>query len=206
MRKSALAGAAVALLACVGAGAANAGTVVMNFDTMTVGATVDNYYNGGTDSLGETGPNYGAVFTPGDWEVSTGFGETSPPNFAYSFSGAGAVNVANGFTGSVYFTYGAFTPSTVSIYSGLNGTGTLLAQATGLDASPEAFGPETISFSGKGESIVVSSGAAQFGWDDLTLSGVAVPEPAAWALMLVGVGAIGAGLRVRRSPAGEMAS
>lgn len=80
----------------------------MNFDSITSGATVDNYYNGGTDSLGQMGPDYGAVFTPGDWQTVTGFGETSQPNLAASLSGAGAVDVASGFVGSISFTFGGF--------------------------------------------------------------------------------------------------
>ena len=38
-----------------------------------------------------------------------------------------------------------------------------------------------------------------FAIDDISFSGPGVPEPAAWALMLFGIGAAGAALRGRRS-------
>jgi hypothetical protein len=37
-----------------------------------------------------------------------------------------------------------------------------------------------------------------FALDDMSVSGVAVPEPASWALMLVGFGGLGAMLRANR--------
>lgn len=36
-------------------------------------------------------------------------------------------------------------------------------------------------------------------FDDLKVSGIAVPEPAAWTMMLIGLGALGAAARARRS-------
>lgn len=71
----------------------------------------------------------------------------------------------------------------------------MLAQASGISANPDAFAPEDISFTGTAESIVISSGADQFGWDDLTLNidGVAtnIPEPSSLPLLLAGLGLVG---------------
>jgi len=37
----------------------SAQAALINFDAVTPTATVDGFYNGGTDSLGGSGPNYG---------------------------------------------------------------------------------------------------------------------------------------------------
>jgi hypothetical protein len=183
-------------LAIVGATAASAQTI--DFDAMSTFVTVDNFYAGGTDSLGEVGPNEGIVFQGGDWAVITGYGETSQPNFAYSQSGAGSIDFLGGFSGSVSFTYGAFSDTTINIFSGLGGSGTLLASVLAPTDSPFAFSPFSISFAGLAHSFVIAGGPAQFGIDDLTVNASAAPEPASWALMLGGFGAIGGALRSRR--------
>jgi hypothetical protein len=174
--------AALALL-LGGVGQASAG-IVINFDTITTGATVDNYYNGGQDSVGETGPNFGVVFQTGDWQTITGYGETSQPNLAFSRSGTGVVDVAGGFTGQLSFTYGAFSATTVNIWDGLNGTGNQLASGELPGNNPFAFSPASIPFNGTAHSISIAGGQAQFGWDDVQLT--AVPEPSTLALLSMG--------------------
>lgn len=161
---------------------ASASPVVTNFDTITTGATVDSYYAGGTDSYGEVGPNWGITYLAGDWATTTGFGETSQPNLAYSISGAGTVDDTNGFSGSLSFTYGAFTDATVSIYSGLDGTGAQLTSVLVPSDDPSAFSPYSISFAGTAESVVISAGAAQFGWDDVTYG--SVPDGGSYTMIL----------------------
>jgi hypothetical protein len=183
------------ILAAVPAQAA----VTINFDTVTAGSTVDQFYNGGTDSLGGSGPNYGVSFTSGDWVILGGYGETSPPQFAYNFSGNGGFDVASGFTTQFSFTAGAFTSSAVSIYDGVGGTGTLLAQITGITDSPFAFGAHSVNFAGTARSVIVTAGSAQFAWDDVTLGALGVPEPASWALTIGGFGLMGATMRRRRA-------
>jgi hypothetical protein len=168
------------------AGAASAGVVTMTYGApLAPGDTVGDYFTG-------------VSYTP-DWTV----GNSGGPNFAYSTTGSGAVNVASGFVGGISFTYGAFEDADVSIYSGLNGTGTLLAEATNLDTGG-VLTPDSLTFSGTGESIVIGTGPNQFAFSSLTLDD-AVPEPAAWSLMLLGLGSIGAGLRVSRRNAARLA-
>ncbi len=86
-----LGAAALALTLC--AGVANA-IPTINFDAVTIGANVDGFYNGGADSAGASGPNYGVQFT--NLTATTGFGETSPPNLAYVNSPTGEIDVAAG--------------------------------------------------------------------------------------------------------------
>ena len=54
-------------------------------------------------------------------------------------------------------------------------------------------------------SIVLTSGGAQSDWDNVRLTSGAVPEPATWAMMLVGFGGLGAAMRSRRKQAAAAA-
>ena len=165
---------------------------VITFDETGIGNTVDGFYNGGG------GPNLGVDFRAGDWVVIGGFGQTSQPNFAFSASGAGFLNIASGFTGALSFTYGAFSNFTGTVYDGLNGTGTALGSINLSANNVNAFSPASISFAGTGRSFAISGGGAQFGFDDVTFNAGAVPEPAAWALMLAGFGLVGGAMRRRQ--------
>jgi hypothetical protein len=191
-----------AALGPIALAATPASAQLLNFDGVTTDASVDNFYNGGTSSLGDVGPNYGIVFQPGDWIAVTGFGETSSPNFVYSDSGAGWINFLNGTTTGFNFSYGAFTNTTFNIYSGLNGTGSLLASVLIPANDPDSFDFIAVPFAGVAYSISISGGEAQFGWDDVTFGsltpGNAVPEPASWAMMIGGLALAGATLRRRR--------
>src|ERR1700684_3659426 len=58
-------------LSIIGASTAFADTVVLNFDGIATtypfdssSTFIENFYNGGTSSVGTTGPNYGITFTP----------------------------------------------------------------------------------------------------------------------------------------------
>jgi len=173
------------------------GAVIIDFDSVQQGATVDSFYNGGTDSAGNAGQNLGVDFTPGDWITISGYGQTSQPNFSYSASGAGQVNIAGGFTDVFSFTYGAFVDSIVTLFDGLNGTGLSLATLILPTNNPNSFSPASISFAGVARSITIQSGANQFGWDDMTMGlQNSVPEPTTIALM--GLGFAGMGYMRRR--------
>jgi hypothetical protein len=179
--------------------AASAHAQTIDFDAITTGATVDKYYAGGLDSLGETGPDYGVAFTLGDWVTTTDFGETSQPNLAYSDSGLGMMDAFGGMTGFVKFSYGAGTDTTINIYSGLDGSGTLLASRLLTANSIYGFDWATITFSGNAHSVQILGDPGNFGWDDISFGGLSdtgsVPEPASWALMLGGFALVGGAMR-----------
>ena len=188
-------------IAALAASAADA-AIVVNFDGATFAATVDGFYNGGTDSAGASGPNLGVNFL--NWVVDSGFGESSPPNFAYFSSsaagtpGSGTIDVAAGFGHLLSFTYGSFVDGAVSVYSGVDGAGTLLGSLALPAADPAApFVPESLAFAGTARSVVFTGLSATVGIDDVTL-GTAVPEPATWAMLLIGFGGLGAAMRSRR--------
>ena len=69
---------------------------VLTFDGLTNGAQIQSYYNGGTDSLGNVGFNYGVTFDGGTVQVANGL------TYLTNVSG---VHVAGGFPTGVSFNY-----------------------------------------------------------------------------------------------------
>lgn len=182
------------------------------------------YYNGGSGSLGSTGgPDYGISFSdnaiacsvqPGGSCNSAGL--PTGGNLLFFTSGtASTMNVSGGFSDGFSFYYSAINnPAFVNVYSGLNGTGDLLATinlATTPNGAgdPDCFGtnfcPYTaigVTFSGIAHSVDFGGSANQVAFADITVgssvAGGAVPEPASWALMLTGFGLVGGTMRARR--------
>ena len=90
---------------------------------------------------------------------------------------------------------------TYSLYTGTPGTGTFVAQSALMEYSP------TISFTPAAgdyyvEVDVISANGETAGG---TLTSV-VPEPAAWAMMLVGFGGLGLALRRRAAKTASIAA
>lgn len=186
------------------------------------------YYNGGTSSNGSSGTNYGVSFgrnaetlclnTPGTDCSNTSRGGVGDPasQFTGLFFLSGTethLNFAAGFTDGFSFNYASNnTPGSVGVYEGLNGTGNLLAtillpvNAPGCGADYSfaqycPFGPAGIAFAGTAQSIAFGGVANFIVFDDITFGSAtpgAVPEPATWAMMLIGFGAMGTALRRSR--------
>jgi hypothetical protein len=223
-----LAGAAVAALSFAAASAASAGVIVLNFAGLGYQESVDNYYNGGTGGNGSgPGPNYGISFTSNG--IACPGAPASPAcNSAMIPGGPGAqllfflsgpaatMNVAAGFTTGFAFDYSAVNnPGVINVWSGLNDTGTLLATLA-LPTTPNGAGipgcfgtnfcpyvPIDVAFAGTAMSVDFGGTENQIAFANVTLGSTTpgVPEPASWALMLVGFGGLGMALRSRRRPA-----
>jgi hypothetical protein len=203
------AGAAVVLAT---ASAASANTEVLYFEGLGNDAQIGNFYDGGG------GGNLGVDFNPGSLGAteagSGGFlaNEPSPVTVAYYTGPAMIMDVAAGFdTGfSFFYAQGAST-APVRVFSGLDGTGTLLASVILEETSGPFFNwvPVGLPFAGTARSVVLggTNSTDDILFDNITLGSatpvpgdppVGVPEPATWSMMLIGLGGLGGALRSRR--------
>lgn len=168
------------------------------------------FYNGGTDSLGQSGPNLGVSFTEAAVALSNDVlgpyysNAPSPLTVMYAADATAVMNVAVGFTGGLTFEYSSSESvlDAVKIYSGLNGTGTLLASASlfgnaAIGCSDTAFcrfDLTSVQFAGVAQSISFGGGTPNVLFDDVTIT--VVPEPGTYAMLLAGLGVVS--LLVRR--------
>jgi len=165
--------------------------VSLDFNDLKVGEEVRGYYSGGFGSLNTgPGPDVGITFTS-DF-VTVPFGVFGPPELSEQLtSDSGTMNVAAGFSGafSLYYATMSGVPGSVLLYSGLDGTdslvGTLLLPA---DSGFEAIGLTQLTpfksavFSGNGLML-----------DNITLAPggeLSIPEPSSISLLWIGLTAI----------------
>ncbi|MFZ0501755.1 MAG: hypothetical protein WAU49_20960 [Steroidobacteraceae bacterium] len=187
------------------AGTAGATPVTMNFEGMGVPEYVDNFYNGGCSTIAGLipatcgGPNYGVSWSGAITANRLAAPPPSAPNFmAYADGVSATMNVAAGFhdTGFSFAYYGG--GPTVSVYSGLDGTGALLASQT-LDSSlcglSFCWTSDDFDFSGLAKSVVFG-GTGVF--DNITFDEANVPEPAGLGIFAAGLVLMGVFAERRR--------
>jgi len=210
-------------LAAVGVGHAYGDPIVLNFEginsTYPSGfAFINGFYDGGTSSDGTTGPNFGITFSSNAQAICLnslsvtcsntsrgGLGDPSSQKgglFFLSGSQTFMDDPAGFTTGFSLFYVAVSSPGSLSVFSGLDGTGTLLAtlnlptnsgSCPGYNAGFCPFSPVGVSFSGTAESISFAGVEDQIVFDDVTFGsatpGNPTPEPSTFVMMLTAAGA-----------------
>ena len=202
MKRVAKAVVSAAMLCAIVASPARGGPIVVTFDEPQL---VDNdplltFYDGGATYRGIAGgPDLGVSFTINARErthTSALVGPFTPPGIMQLYSdgareGEGipaTMNVASGFSVGLFFDYAAIDAyGSISLYSGLNGTGKLLdfilLPITSPETGPGIFVSNFVTFDGVAQSIVFDGGNKQLAFDEFILG---VPEPPARSLLAIG--------------------
>ncbi|HNZ57317.1 MAG TPA: PEP-CTERM sorting domain-containing protein [Methylophilaceae bacterium] len=211
----------ILLLLFVFSTSASAAVVTMNFEGVANNTPIGNFYNGGA------GSNYGVAFgSTAIGIIDSDAGGTAPianepsPNTVLVFTTFGGVNnsfinVAAGFDTGFSFFYSASQAKSISIYDGLNGTGSLLGtlalaaqyNANGCIGDPNGifcnWSQAGLSFSGVAKSISFTDAINYVAFDNVTLGAnlfaTPVPEPETYAMLLSGLGLIGFTARRRKA-------
>ena len=202
---------------------AMAAVVVLDFEGVGNLAAINNFYNGGTDSLGNSGINHGVAFSTATLGVvdsdAGGSGnianEPSGQTAMFFLNASNSVlNVAAGFTTGFSFFYTSATAASVTVWDGLGATGNqlgslnLLAQfgnncvgdPNGSFCNWTAVG---VAFGGTAMSIDFGGTANRTAFDDITFGSKdpgppPIPEPSTYALMALGLAGIGVVARRRK--------
>ncbi|TAK84730.1 MAG: hypothetical protein EPO12_03960 [Aquabacterium sp.] len=219
-------------------GEARCQPAVLDFEGASDGASLRAFYAGGQDSAGTLPPNNidrGARFADDGFVARTGLGRLGLPGFfgnapsgltvmqfnLFEQGDSATLNLAEGFSGSFSFAYSSLQAGRIEVYSGLDGTGRLLASieldvtngGPGGDLRCRASGAvfcdwETLSLSFAGTARSIEFGQVADGtlFDDLRFSGLpashaiaAVPEPASGLVIGLGLPLLAWGLRAGRN-------
>ncbi len=112
-----------------------ASAFVLDFEGAGNVAYLNDFYNGGTDSQGNSGTNYGVQFGTNALSVidadAGGSGnfanEPSPSTILFFTKGSAILNYAPGFDTAFSFFYSSSSVADVIVYDGLDATGNILA-------------------------------------------------------------------------------
>ena len=169
--------------------AAQAATIVLDFEGLQDLEPINDFYNGGTGGLGSVGQDFGIEFSNNSLSIidqdagGTGnFGsEPSPDTIAFFLTGEAAVmNVADGFDTGFSFFYSAINrPGVVNVYDDISGAGNLLTSIDlpltpfGGDPDPTGqfspFAPFGVNFDGTARSVDFGGTIDRIGFDNITL-------------------------------------
>ncbi|MFC3200292.1 PEP-CTERM sorting domain-containing protein [Alteromonas oceani] len=215
LKKSQLVKGTAAAMLLAASGFAQANVIVLDFEGVGDQANINDFYNGGTDSMGNSGTDYGIGFgsnTLGIIDADAGgtgnfANEPSADTVMFFLTGTAVLNYSAGFDTGFSFFYSSSTVASVFVYDGLDATGNLLAT---LDLSAQGFdncsgdpngqfcnwSPVGASFAGTAYSIDFGGTVNQIGYDDITFGSATAgggdddptPAPAPAGLALLGLG------------------
>lgn len=186
----------VAALALLSAAPAFAQNTLIDFETAPSFASIGSTYAGlgvvfGADAQGLANDELGPYFS----------NAPSPLGVMFAAGSDAAMNAATGvfFTDAVSFAYSSSSALTgaVQVWSGLDGTGSLLASidlannatSTNCTSSPYcSFGTASVTFAGYAQSVTFGGAANAAVFDNVAIT--AVPEPAAYVFMALGLGGL----------------
>jgi len=201
----------------------SAAVIVLDFEGAGNAAQLLNFYNGGTDSQGNSGVDYGVEFGSNalsliDADAAGGSGnfanEPSPSTVLFFLTGTAVLNYAPGFDTGFSFFYSSSTAATINVYDEVDAAGNLIASliltaqhTSNCTGDPSGtfcnWTPIGVSFAGTAKSIDFGGTVNQTGYDDVTFGsstpgggGTSIPEPA--TLALFGLGLAGLGFTRRR--------
>ena len=214
---------AAASLAAMMAPALAACPIVLDFEGIGDQSNINNFYNGGTDSTGHSGVNYGVSFAgdargiiDSDSGGSGSFANEPSSKTVLFFLGDTAIlNFAAGFDTGFSFFYSSNGGAVVDVYSGVNKTGTKLASLnlasnfdnggcvgdpTGAYCHWDAIG---VSFAGIAKSIDFGGTANFVAFDNVTFGSATpvpgIPEPSTYAMLALGLAGVGFVARRRKT-------
>ncbi len=208
---------AAAVLLALSAASPAFATTTIDFDAVTSFESIADFYNGGTDSAGATGESLGISFGGDAIAVANDtanfpayyLNAPSPLAVMTPVGADSALNAAAGLTGSVSFYYSAVSSVTngVQVWSGLNGTGSLLASFDLVANDPAGgcndgktdycnFALVSGSFTGTAESVTFGNATGVAAFDNVTVA--VIPEPATYAMMAAGLAGLALTVRRRR--------
>ncbi len=189
--------------------------ITLDFEGSGNYALLDDFYNGGTDSHGNAGENYGISFGSDalacvDADANDMLGgcnfANEPTNDTILFftSGSAVLNMQSGFDTAFSFYYSASKAVNISVYSEQNLAGSLLGtvnlsanwQDNNCQGDPNGvfchWGIGQIAFSGLAKSIDFGGAANYVGFDNITFGSVIpnpnpqpLPEPIMFALWTI---------------------
>jgi len=155
-----------------------------------------------------------ALTTAGTASAATLIGDTVTINLTGNGINAGTQTVTVGageegnYFNNQFFDFGAnsFSIRSIANYTGIYGSGTNVLTLGSLDLGSPITGV-TFSSVFSGVSVAYTATSATFTWTDQAIPATtyltatfqsAVPEPASWAMMILGMGAVGFAMRAAK--------
>lgn len=197
--------------------------IVLDFEGAGDHANLNDFYNGGTDSLGNSGTDYGIQFGENtlsliDYDAGGGgnfANEPSASTIMFFLTGSAVLNYSAGFTTGFSFFYTSSTDAMVNVYDGINATGNLLGSILlNGQYNDNCVGDPNgeycnwtnagVGFAGTAKSIDFGGTVNKVGFDNITFGsataggGTSVPEPS--SLLLIGLGLLGLGIKRKILP------